>query len=125
MSYQLPPGILPVRPSDAARRMNTTMSLHQIGAQWNRWVVFSYEDGSSDGITYTTRQEAINFKSPFEQNYFYLQVNRDGFNEDIAERLLRVHRKVKESGMQMVDPDTNAEPIIPDRLDDLLRIINA
>jgi hypothetical protein len=83
---------------DAAQRMADTVALHfaaavgDIMAPVGKWCVFALRDGSSDGVLYDSKDDAVRIKEPYAKDYCYLKVTPDGISPSDAWRFLRVNR---------------------------------
>jgi hypothetical protein len=104
--------------SDAARRCSDWVRLHVIGGSVGKWAAIRLADGSSDGIAYDTRRDAI-LHQLHEQLCCYIKVPPDDMTPREAEYFLGFHRKVYDAGYRMADPDSDVEVIMPDRVEDL------
>jgi hypothetical protein len=111
-----------VQYSDAARRCSDWIRLHVIGGSVGRWAAIRLADGGSDGIAYDTRRDAIRHQL-HEQLCAYVKVPPDDMTPREAEYFLAFHRKVYDAGFRLIDPDDDREVIMPDRIEQLPRLI--
>lgn len=98
--------------ADAARRASEAVNLHVIGGNVGRWVAIRLADGTSDGIPYDTRSDAIAHQL-HEQQCAYLVVTPDGITPENAARFLLLNRALYDAGYRLADPDMPGEPITP------------
>lgn len=110
--------------TDDAKRMVHAMRFHMTLRHFGKWASFKLEDGSSNGIAYDRRREAIRDRWPWEDNYFYIKVLHDAFTEETAQRLLNMHRAMRKAGVQMTDPESDLEPILPDTIEETIALTN-
>lgn len=94
------------------RRISDTVHLHVIGGSVGKWLAFRLADGTSDGIPYDSRAEAIRHQL-HEQLCCYMIVHPDGITPYDAVRFLLVNRALYNAGYRLADPDMPGEPIYP------------
>jgi hypothetical protein len=99
--------------SDAARRVCDTYNLHRaageafgIRSNLNKIFACALADGTSDGVLYDTRADAIRHQHHNEKWYAYLRVERYVMGLCSAERMLKWHREAYDKGLVFVDRDT-------------------
>jgi hypothetical protein len=107
---------------DIGRRAHDVISLHVIGGNVGKWVALRLEDGSSDGIPYDTRREAIEHQL-HEQLCCYVKVPLDGMPANDALRFILINRALYAQGYRLADPDMPGEPIYPTTEEEFLRMI--
>lgn len=117
----------PELPSDAeaidiGKRAAEAINLHVYGNNVGKWVAIKLLDGSSDGIPYDTRPDAIKHQL-HEQLCCYIKVTPDGITPADALRFVLVNRAIYSAGFRLADPDMPGEPIYPDTEEELTRII--
>lgn len=98
--------------ADAARRASETVNLHVVAGSIGKWVAIRLADGSSDGIPYDTRKDAIAHQL-YEQQCAYLTVTPDGITPENAARFILLNRAIYKAGYRLADPDMPGEPIMP------------
>jgi hypothetical protein len=92
--------------SDAARRFSDVFNLHRSAGTREGWIAVRYSDGSSDDEVYSSREEAIRFKYPDEDWYFYCTLGAaPGMTICQAESLLRYKRIMSELDRPHADRD--------------------
>lgn len=99
-------------PADIGRRVTEAMALHVAAGSIGKWLAVRLSDGSSDGIPYDSRPEAIRHQF-HEQLCCYLQVTPDGITPSDAYRFIRLNRALYDAGYRLADPDMPGEPIYP------------
>jgi hypothetical protein len=102
----------PEQTQDIGKRASDVITLHVIGGNAGKWVALRLEDGSSDGIPYDTRREAIRHQL-HEQLCCYVKVPPDGMPPADALRFIMLNRALYAAGFRLADPDSEAEPIYP------------
>jgi hypothetical protein len=107
---------------DIGKRAHDTIALHVIGGNVGKWVALRLEDGSSDGIPYDTRREAIEHQL-HEQLCCYVKVPPDGMPAEDALRFILINRSLYAQGYRLADPDMPGEPIYPMTDEEMLRTI--
>jgi hypothetical protein len=107
---------------DIGKRAHDTIALHVIGGNVGKWVALRLEDGSSDGIPYDTRREAIQHQL-HEQLCCYVKVPPDGMLAEHALRFILINRALYAQGYRLADPDMPGEPIYPMTDEEMLRTI--
>jgi hypothetical protein len=107
---------------DIGKRAHDTIALHVIGGNVGKWVALRLEDGSSDGIPYDTRREAIQHQL-HEQLCCYVKVPPDGMPAEDALRFILINRSLYAQGYRLTDPDMPGEPIYPMTDEETLRTI--
>lgn len=98
--------------ADAGKRASETVNLHVLGGSVGKWVAIRLADGSSDGIPYDTRRDAIAHQL-HEQLACYLKVTPDGITPQDAVRFILVNRALYDAGYRLADPEMPGEPIYP------------
>lgn len=103
---------------DIGRRASEAVNLHVIGGNVGRWVALRLEDGSSDGIPYDSRRDAIAHQL-HEQQCAYIRVTPDGITPADAARFIALNRSLYSAGFRLADPDMPGEPIYPENLEEI------
>lgn len=94
--------------SDAAKRVHDNYHLHRTAdyfASLGKWIAVALQDGSSDGVLYDSKQDAITHQHHNEQWYAYIQITPANMTVCSAEIFLGVTRRLYDKGFRMVDPD--------------------
>jgi len=101
--------------SDAARRVCDTYNLHRaagyhgagfgIDSTLNRIFACALADGTSDGVLYDTRFDAIRHQHHNEKFYAYFRVERYVMSVCQAESVLKFHREAYDQGLVFADRD--------------------
>jgi hypothetical protein len=118
-------GNLPLEPTadiDAGRRVNEAVTLHILTGSVGRWIAVKLIDGSSDGIAYDSRADAIRHQF-HEQLCCYMVITPDGITPEDALRFIRLNRALYDAGYRLADPDMPGEPIYPNTIEEAERYI--
>lgn len=94
--------------SDAAKRINDTYHLHRtvdLYGAIGKWFACALHDGSTDGVLYDSKSDAIAHQHHNEQYYLYIQISPAMMTVCSAEVYLGVTRRLYDKGFRMVDPD--------------------
>jgi hypothetical protein len=108
---------VPIRhASDAARRASEAINVHisALGHEaFGKWVAVRLSDGSSDGVLYDHRREAVSHQF-HESQCAYIRIPPFGqFIQPFeAEAMLTYHRSCYDAGYRVPDPEAPA-PIVP------------
>lgn len=99
---------------DASRRISETVTLHLLATKdifdvTGRWCAFRLDNGTSDGKTYATKDEAIRYQEPREREYCYLKITPDGITPNHAGRFLKVNRH---PFVDVLAPEHKLNPLI-------------
>lgn len=103
---------------DIGRRVSDAMHLHILTGSVGEWMAVRLSDGSSDGIAYPSRADAITHQL-HEQLCCYLRVTPDGIQPADAYRFVELNRALYDAGYRIADPDMPGEPIYPQTLEEL------
>lgn len=103
--------------SDAARRISDAVKQAIVDGHRNRWLAFALDDGTSDGVVYDTKADAIRFHGNKYRGYLYLRVPWDTLTERGAEVFLTVHRQLKALGQHPDDEMAKHEFMLDNRLE--------
>jgi hypothetical protein len=98
--------------ADIGRRVSETIGLHIAAGSVGRWAAFRLADGTSDGIPYDTRADAIRHQL-HESLCCYVKIPPDGMPAYDALRFVLINRAVYAAGFRLTDPDDDREPILP------------
>lgn len=107
---------------DIGKRASEAINLHVYGGNVGKWVALRLEDGSSDGIPYDSRRDAIAHQL-HEQQCAYIKVTPDGITPIDAARFIAINRALYAAGFRLADPDMPGEPIYPENLEDLHAVL--
>jgi hypothetical protein len=94
--------------SDAAKRCSDQYELHRMALgddAVGKWIAVALVDGSSDGVAYDGKRDAITHQHHNEQYYAYIQICPTGMSPCEAEAYLKIHREMYDKGMRLADPD--------------------
>lgn len=94
--------------SDAAKRVYDNYHLHRTADYYGtlgKWIACALSDGSSDGIAYDSKSDAIRHQHHNEQYYAYIQITPANMTHCSAEIFLGITRRLYDAGMRMADPD--------------------
>lgn len=98
-----------VKVTDAGRRMSdvideqvNTNSVNSIG----RWMAFRLSDGTTDGVLYDTRDQAVKHQL-HEYQCCYVQLLVDGMSPQAASRYLEINRLLYSKGFRLTDPQVH------------------
>jgi hypothetical protein len=103
------------RHSDAAKRIRDIYNLHRaagaagaafgLNSTLNKIFAVALADGTSDGVLYDTRFDAIRHQHHNEKWYAYLRVERFVMSTCQADSMLKWHREAYDKGLVFVDRD--------------------
>ncbi len=108
--------------TDAARRMADAVNIHMhaVGfAASGKWVACKLADGSSDGVLYDTKLQAITHQKMDEKYYAYVMIPPTGMSVAQAERYLGFVRQMYDAGMRVKESDGDRTYLMPSRLEDI------
>jgi hypothetical protein len=108
----------PTETLDIGRRVSDAMHLHILAGSVGEWMAVRLSDGSSDGIAYPSRADAIEHQI-HEQLCAYLRVTPDGIQPTDAVRFIELNRALYDAGYRLADPDMPGEPIYPQTVEEL------
>jgi hypothetical protein len=114
---------------DSARRMADAINLHWTAQQWDaigKWVAFRLSDGSSDGILYDTKQDAVRMQF-HEMQCAYVRIIRDQMSVCEAQIMLEVSRRAYDAGFRLTDPDSRSggrELLVSKRVEVRRQVLN-
>jgi hypothetical protein len=109
---------------DIGKRASDVISLHIVGGNVGKWVALRLEDGSSDGIPYDTRRDAIEHQL-HEQLCCYVKVPPDGMTPADALRFILLNRAIYAAGFRLAEPESETEPIYPMTNEEVMQIIES
>lgn len=94
--------------SDAARRVSDAYRLHKLAeglASIGRWFAVALADGTSDGVLYDGKRDAVRHQHHNEQWYAFICINPGDMTVCEAEEFLAINRTLYEHGIRLADPD--------------------
>lgn len=94
--------------SDAARRVSDTYRLHRLAAGMDaigQWFAARLDDGTSDGVLYETRRDAVRHQHHNEQFYAFVAVGPWDTDVCEAETFIQMNRALYDAGLRLSDPD--------------------
>ena len=97
---------------DAAKRVSDIYNMHLMAdkdGNQGRWVAFRLSDGSSDGTTYASKDDAIRGQRHNEKYCMFLPMRRTSMSICAAASLLRTSRMMYDLG----NPQTERQQLIP------------
>lgn len=109
---------------DIGRRASEVISLHVLAGSVGKWVALRLSDGSSDGIPYDSRPDAIKHQL-HEQLCCYVRVPSDGMPSAHALQFILINRALYAQGYRLADPDMPGEPIYPMTDEEAFRVIQS
>lgn len=92
--------------SDAAKRVTDVYNLHRVADPYGCigfWIACALADGSSDGVLYETKQDAIRHQHHNENYYTFIQIVPSTMTECEAEVMLKVARMAYDKGWRITD----------------------
>lgn len=98
--------------SDAAKRCSETIGIHVLAGKAGRWAAIRLSDGSSDGIAYDQRSDAIRHQL-HESQCAYVQIPQDAMPIAEAESFLNFNRQAYDAGFRLIEPDDPRHLIRP------------
>ena len=94
--------------SDAARRVSDTYRLHRLAAGMDaigQWFAARLDDGTSDGVLYETKRDAVRHQHHNEQFYAFVAVGPWDVDLCEAEAFIQMNRTLYDAGLRLSDPD--------------------
>jgi hypothetical protein len=96
--------------SDAARRVSDACNQAIINGDRDQWIAFALSDGAVEGMpdeprTYPRRRIAVRAQGHSAKNFGYIKVPWDGVTPRAAEVMVKLQRQIRETDMQLVDPE--------------------
>lgn len=94
--------------SDAAKRASDAYRLHKAALGQlavGRFLAVALADGSSDGVLYDTKRDAVRHQHHNEQMYAFICINPGDLNPCEAEEFLALNRMFYDRGIRLSDPD--------------------
>jgi len=113
--------------TDAAKRMSDTINSTIAFKKWDElahgWMAFRLADGSSDGVVYDCRADAV--RHQLHETlcaYWCFRQGMGGANPRDCQIFLDVHRHAYDNGARMADSDIQRQPslILSTRSHDIL-----
>ncbi len=97
-----------VNHTDPAKRLCDQYNLHKIGAGINsvgKWIAVRLIDGSSDGVLYDSKRDAVRHQHHNEQLYTFVKIIPPSMNVCEAEVFMATARNLYDAGLRLTDPD--------------------
>ena len=94
--------------SDAAKRLSDTYRLHRLAAGYDaigQWFAVRLADGSSDGVLYETKRDAVRHQHHDEQFYAFVSIGPWDTDVCEAEAFIEMNRSLYDAGLRLSDPD--------------------
>jgi hypothetical protein len=94
--------------SDAAKRVSDTYRLHSVALgndAIGKWFAVALHDGTSDGVLYDNRRDAVRHQHHNEQWYAFVCIAPGDMPICDAEAFIDTARKLYDAGFRMTDPD--------------------
>jgi hypothetical protein len=94
--------------SDAAKRISDTYALHRLAdpiGNTGTWFACAIHDGTTDGVLYDSRKDAIMHMHHNETYYTYVQIVPSTMTVCAAEMYLAAVRKTYEARKNLMDRD--------------------
>jgi hypothetical protein len=94
--------------TDAARRVSDTYRLHRLAAGLDaigQWFAAALADGTSDGVLYQCKRDAVRHQHHNEQWYAFVCINPGDMSVCDAEEFLAINRMFCDKGLRLSDPD--------------------
>lgn len=108
--------------SDPANRCSDAIRLHILAGNAGQWAAIKLEDGSSDGVAYFMRADAIEHQL-HESMCAYVKIPYDDMPPKDAEQFLAVNRRLYDAGFRLTDPDDERMPVMPNTVEEVAAII--
>jgi hypothetical protein len=93
--------------SDAAKRVSDQWKLHRVALGNNaigKWFAARLADGTSDGVLYDTKQDAIRHQHHNEVYFAFICIAPTDISVCDADVYLRTLREMYDAGIRMTDP---------------------
>jgi hypothetical protein len=94
--------------SDAAKRASDAYRLHKAAlgqAAVGRFFAIALADGSSDGVLYDTRRDAVLHQHHNEQWYAFIAIHPGDLDPCEAEEWVALNRMFYDKGIRLTDPE--------------------
>lgn len=95
--------------SDAAKRVADYYNLHYVAlGGWDavgKWIACALNDGSSDGVLYDNRRDAVRHQHHNEDWFTFIKIVPHSMRVCEAEVMLKTARSLADKGLKMSDPD--------------------
>jgi hypothetical protein len=99
--------------TDEAKRASDAYTLHRLADPYGSigsWIAIRLSDGRTDNTLYPSKSVAAGHQHHNEQWYAFAQIRPCNMTVCDAETFLRIHRKMYDAGLRMVDPDNARMP---------------
>lgn len=94
--------------SDAAKRISDQHRLHRSAlnqAAIGGWFAVALSDGTSDGVLYDCKRDAVRHQHHNELRYAFICIGPADMTPCEAEEFLEINRLLSSKGIRMTDPD--------------------
>lgn len=94
--------------SDAAKRVSDTYRLHRTAqglAATGQWFAAALADGSSDGVLYGSKRDAVRHQHHNETRFAFVCISPGDMTVCEAEEFLATNRMFYDRGLRLTDPD--------------------
>jgi len=94
--------------SDAAKRVSDLVRLHKAAlnqAAIGKFLAVALADGTSDGVLYDTKRDAVRHQKHREQLYAFVCISPGDVTPCEAEEFLATARMLYDKGIRLTDPD--------------------
>lgn len=94
--------------SDAAKRVSDQYRLHRTAlgmAAVGRWFAVRISDGTSDGVLYDTRRDAVRHQHHNETYYAFIAIGPYDMDVAEAEEFVSTVRTLYDANIRLTDPD--------------------
>lgn len=108
-----------IQVNDSGQRMSDTVNNVRMSADWddikNGWMAFKLADGTTDGVSYDSRDDAIWYHRNKADKYFYLSLRQcmHGMTPREATQVLAMMRVQSERGRYNPQIGDRQESILP------------
>lgn len=94
---------------DAVKRIRDTYNLHRVGDPYGsvkKWIACALQDGSSDGVLYDSKPDAIFHQHHNEEYYTFIRIGPHSMTECEAAVMLNTARRLYDKGLKLSDPQS-------------------
>ena len=94
--------------ADAPRRLCDQYNLHRIAMGYDaigKWIACALHDGTSDGVLYDSKLDAVSHQHHNEQWYTFVKIGPQSIKLCEAEVMLKIARAFYDKGMRLADPE--------------------
>jgi hypothetical protein len=94
--------------TDTAKRVSDAVRLHKVAlgnAAIGRFIAVALEDGTSDGVLYDTKRDAVRHQHHNEQRYAFVCISPGDITPCMAEEFMALQRMLYGKNIRLTDPD--------------------